>query len=78
MAGKLVPFRQAVAKTVPLRERLAASKPRFDQEHCEDCHRMFPRGTVRLIVVNPNDRTADAYSFSAYRFLCIECRRKFA
>lgn len=60
-----------------IRDRLAASPPKFNQEHCEECHELFPRGTVRLTVVDPNDREADALAFSAYRFLCIVCRRKY-
>lgn len=61
----------------PSLRREVATKPRFNQEHCEGCQLMVTRGSLVNTLVNRDDRMDEGtYNFTAYRFLCRACRRK--
>jgi RNase P subunit RPR2 len=45
--------------------RMVAVKPMFNQEHCEGCETMLPRG-----------HTANVETPEGWKFLCSRCRRE--
>lgn len=56
-------------KPMTARERLAAAKPNFDKEHCDECHVLVTRGTLKPTLVGAGTDLSD------WRFLCVRCLR---
>lgn len=51
------------------REWLVASRPKFDREHCDGCHELLSRGSLRMVHTGPGDMP------DGWKALCRKCIR---